>query len=172
MRTYSTPDWIWWEAYQEQHKARDENNTPLPFGTAYTQLLQLHDEHKINKTISARSNKWLNQELTEQVTRTRRTQGEEHKENSKKLRKMVKSKNRKHWEKFLEEQGSRHPWDIVRIAKDPFKCTPTMGDLTDTDGNLLRTDKEKVGAFQKHNLVTLPQTQPSHPATNTPQHTF
>ena len=75
-------------------------------------------------------------------------------EKKKELKRLIRKKKRECWSKFLLQQSKRHPWDIVRIAKDPFKCTPIMGDLKDNDDNVLSTDEEKVAAFQAHNLIS------------------
>jgi hypothetical protein len=54
----------------------------------------------------------------------------------------------------LEQQKDRHPWKVVRIAKDPFGTKTTISDLIDKGGNRLQTQEEIVEAFQRHYLVT------------------
>lgn len=63
---------------------------------------------------------------------------------------MIRQKKNAFWEKFLREQGNRHPWDIVRIAKDPFQELGNLRDLTDKDGNTWTLDMDKCQAFQPH----------------------
>jgi len=71
------------------------------------------------------------------------------------FRKTIRNKKRAAWAKFLHEQGHRHPWDIIRIAKDPSRHFQHMGDLTDEHDCKLVSYLEKVGSFQARHLVSL-----------------
>lgn len=94
---------------------------------------------------------------------TRQAKVEDYKKERQKLRKLIRKKKRRCWGKFLEEQENRHPWNVARIAKDPFKTKTTCGDLKNHEGAILRTDQEKCAAFQKHNFIIHNQQFPSPP---------
>lgn len=70
-----------------------------------------------------------------------------------KLKRLIKEKKKSCWAKFLEEQGHRHPLEVIRLARDPFGTMKAMGDLRDEQGDLLPTDQDKVKAFQDSLLV-------------------
>ena len=66
---------------------------------------------------------------------------------------MIKTQKKKCWDLFLKERGHRHLWDVIRIAKDPFKMTSTMGDITDKNGVVHSMDSHKVAVFAQHHLI-------------------
>jgi len=59
------------------------------------------------------------------------------------MRTLVREKKKECWQAFCEENGEKHPWEIVKLAKDPWHLKSTMGDLTDTTGAPLKTDNKK-----------------------------
>ena len=48
---------------------------------------------------------------------------------------MVRKKKRDRWHKFLEEHGSKDPWEVARMAKNPWGNKQSMKALVDKDGN-------------------------------------
>lgn len=79
------------------------------------------------------------------------------------MKKLIKRKKRTCWNKFLEKQKDRHPWEVVRIAKDSFGVRTSMGDIADKDGIPLNTQQEIVDAFQKHHLNSTGPDHQAHP---------
>ena len=66
---------------------------------------------------------------------------------------LAQRKKREYWDQFLEELGAEDPWKVVRIAKDPFRLQPSMGDIF--EGNRRLWTKEKVyTAINDSNFVT------------------
>lgn len=56
------------------------------------------------------------------------------------------------WNKFVEQVGHKHPYDVHRVAKVPFSMSSQIGTLYH-EGQLLETTEEKVHAIAKENLV-------------------
>jgi len=61
--------------------------------------------------------------------------------------KTIHNKKRAAWAKFQHEQGHPHPWEIIRIAKDPFRHSQHMGELTEEHNRKSVYDLEKVASF-------------------------
>ena len=114
--------------------------------------------HLKSISISPKSKRWWDDELSTQIERVRSTayspQGAGlYKEEKRRLKKMIRKKKKAHWDNFLREHGRKNPWEIVRLARNPFGREARMGDLRSTDGSINTTDEEKVQAFQDHNLI-------------------
>ena len=101
----------------------------------YAKLLNLARKHQKEVRINERSKKWWNKDLKNQLLKVRRSgwggQGEGRRTTQQeklqrwrkektKIRKIVRMKKRTCWEKFLEENGQKNPWDVVRMAKNPW----------------------------------------------------
>jgi len=69
---------------------------------------------------------------------------------------MIRRKKRACWIKFITEQGDKDPWQVARVAKDPFRLRQYMGNLTDVQGNPLDTDQDKVQGIKEQHLVWIP----------------
>ena len=71
----------------------------------------------------------------------------------KKFRSLLQHKRRLHWEDYLHENGAKDPWEVIRVARDPFKLKASMPQkLTDNAGTILHTNAEKCEAIVKHNF--------------------
>ncbi|KAF8422183.1 hypothetical protein EV426DRAFT_706330 [Tirmania nivea] len=135
----------------------DPLSSPLSPHT-YQHLLMLVEKRSINKTTSIHSKKWWDQEVTTQLQKCRHAPAESFKEESKALQKLIRYKKRACWAKFLEEQGHCHPWNVARIAKDPFHCRQACGDLTDSDNITHSLDSSKCELG-----LQIPQLRHRHP---------
>ena len=51
------------------------------------------------------------------------------KKEQKKMRRLVKEKKMKYWQKFYKENGEKDPWEITKWAKDPWRLKGSMGKL-------------------------------------------
>lgn len=63
------------------------------------------------------------------------------------LKKLIKRKKRECRNKFLTQLGNREPWEVVRIAKDPFGSGEAMGEITNEHGILIGSQEELVSSF-------------------------
>ena len=86
----SSTDWEWWEDYVQRNPPHE-----CP---AYEKLVQIAQAHPKKIRITAKSKRWWDQDLREQVEVIRSTawEGDRYKEERKKLRKMVRRKKREH----------------------------------------------------------------------------
>ncbi|KAF8417934.1 hypothetical protein EV426DRAFT_681503 [Tirmania nivea] len=141
-RIYTTPDWTKWNKYIDANPLY----TPTHHGDAYNHLCEVARKLCKQKEATPRSKKWWDEELNVQLKRTKMAgrKGEGYEKARDDLHRMIKRKKKEGWGKFLEEHGHKDPWEVVRIAKDPFKCSPLMGDIMTEDGRILTTDQEKV----------------------------
>ena len=78
-----------------------------------------------------------------QVARWKERKGEKTK-----LRWMIREKKRNYWHKFLKENGSKNPWDRVRLAKNPWGSKTRMKTLRDLEGNEIQ-EEERAEAVEK-----------------------
>ena len=78
------------------------------------------------KTIKARSKQWWDEELTTQLSKVRRATPADYTQEAKSFKNMVKRK-KECWYKFCMQWGNRDPWEVVRIAKDPFRIRGALG---------------------------------------------
>jgi len=85
--------------------------------------------------------------VTEGVTREERN--ERWKKELKKIRRMVKEKKIKYWQKFCEKNRKKDPLEITKWAKDPWRLKGSMRKLTSQDGTELSTEKDKVQGLVK-----------------------
>ena len=71
----------------------------------------------------------------------------------KRFRRLLQQKRRRHWEEYLEEHGAEDPWQVVKVARDPFKLKASMPqELSGGDGAIFRTNAEKCEAIIRHNF--------------------
>ncbi|KAF8426088.1 hypothetical protein EV426DRAFT_662632 [Tirmania nivea] len=142
-RVYTTPDWTKWNEYIDSNP----KYVPAHHGDAYKHLCWLAERFCRTKEATPRSKKWWDKELATQLKKTRRAgrKGEGYEQARKDLHRLITKKKKICWDRFLEEHGHKDPWEVARIAKDPFKCSPLMGDIMTEDGRLLTTDQEKPG---------------------------
>jgi len=99
--------------------------------------------------VGYRSKKWWDNEVSAQLQQVKSATPAQYPEAAKALKKMIRRKERECWAKFLVDQGNRDPWDIVRIAKNPFGTRETMGEITDQDGTPITSQQDLVKAFEK-----------------------
>src|SRR5258706_302385 len=120
-----------------------------------------------HKKICGRSKKWWDSELGEQLKVVRKAgrggkgQGaKDHdpsrwmrwKKEKAKMKVMVQKKKEECWRKFTEEYGERDPWEVARLARDPWRLKLSMRNLNDKDGNLLEEDETKAEALAKQHF--------------------
>ena len=65
---------------------------------------------------------------------------------------MIREKKRNGWHKFLKENGSKDPWNVVRLAKNPLGSKTRMKTLRDQEGNEIK-EEEKARAHEKAHLL-------------------
>ena len=123
-------------------------------GQAYDTIANLASRAVIKKTVSVHIKKWWHKELTTQKRQLRQAAPQDYQQEARTLQKMITTSKHKCWQKFLEEQGHRHHWQIVAINKDPFHMIQRKGDLTSPEGRWLTQDQEKVQALVSHNFIT------------------
>ena len=68
------------------------------------------------------------------------------------MRRLVRKKKRACWEKFLEENGKKSPWDVIRMAKNPWGTKERMKILKDKDGREI-PEKERGEAMEKAHFL-------------------
>ena len=69
-----------------------------------------------------------------------------------KMQQMAKKKKEECWRRFTEEYGERDPWEVARLARDPWRLQFSMQELNDNEGNPLITDREKAEALGKRHF--------------------
>ena len=120
--------------------------------TAYKKMISLRTKYLKESNISARSKKWWTTDLGNQLKVVRgcarggkgEREGEvdyarwkRWKNERRKLSLMIKKSKEETWRKFLEEHGEKDPWDVVRLAKNPWgKQGQGMGTLEDDGGRI------------------------------------
>ena len=65
---------------------------------------------------------------------------------------MIREKKRNCWHKFLKENGSKDPWDVVRLAKNPWGSKTRMKTLKDLEGKEIK-EEEKAKALEKAHFL-------------------
>ena len=60
---------------------------------------------------------------------------------------MVQKKKKECWRKFTEEYGERDPWEVARLARDPWRMKMSMRELRDEEEGSLEGDGEKAEAL-------------------------
>jgi len=161
--SYSVPNWDFFQEYAEDPPPF----TPTTYGQGYTLLKTLFANNRISKRASSRSKKWWDQEIDQQLFKCRRaTQGEDLKSQKKALHKMIKRKKRECWSKFLQQNGHKDPWHIVRIAKDPFAMKARLNTIKEGEASL-SSPSQILDAFKMQHLLTEGTPTPSQqPATS------
>ena len=109
--------------------------TSLIGDTPYNKLKHLVAESQRVMKINERSKRWWDKELSEQVRKMAAAgkggKGESSRENNTmrwkkwkgekaKLKWMIREKKRNCWQKLLKEHGTKNPWEVVRLAKNPW----------------------------------------------------
>ncbi|RPB27053.1 hypothetical protein L211DRAFT_846604 [Terfezia boudieri ATCC MYA-4762] len=128
--------------------------------TPYEKLRSLGSRHTKFLSITERSKKWWDSELSAQLKITRRCRrerlGDDLNQNDRvirwktekeKLRALVRRKKKECWQKFCEENGEKDPWEVVKWAKDPWHIRGTMGKLVDEEGKECQGDEEKAASL-------------------------
>ena len=119
-----------WEIEEQEEWYKDlEGNLP------YEKLIFLRTKYLKESRITSRSKKWWTMDLGNQLKVVRECvrggKGEHAKEGDSarwkkwknersKLSLMIKKSKEETWRKFLEEHGEKNPWDVVRLAKNPW----------------------------------------------------
>ena len=153
-RVYTTIDCECRMEYVTKAEEQAVEHCPrLQHGDAYRALRELAEEFRITKTSSIHSKKWCMRDISQQLQNTRAGEGTAYERQAAILKAMIKSQKKQCCDLFLKAQGHRHPCDVIRIAKDYFKMTTTMGDITDANGVVHSTDSHKVAAFTLHHLI-------------------
>ena len=120
--------------------------------TAYDKLVALRERYLKTCRIGDRSKKWWNEEIDSQLKMVREAarggkgaRAKEHdgarwkrwRNERRKLERMIKESKMETWRKFLEENGEKDPWDVVRLAKNLWrKQGQAMKDITDEEGHV------------------------------------
>ena len=109
--------------------------TSLTGDTPYNKLKHIVTESQRVLKINERSKRWWDKELSEQVKKVaaagRGGTGGSSRENNNirwkqwkgekvKLKWMIREKKRNCWQKFLKDHGTKDPWEVVRLAKNPW----------------------------------------------------
>ena len=117
--------------------------------------------------INERSKRWWDKELSEQVTKVaaagRGGKGESSKENNTmrwkkwkgekvKLKWMIREKKRNCWQKFLKEHGTKDPWEVVRLAKNPWGLKSRMKTLRDLNAKVIE-EEDRAEALEKAHFL-------------------
>ena len=118
---------------------------------------------KINES----SKRCWDKELSEQVKKVaaagRGGKGESSRENNTlqwkkwkgekvKLKWMIREKKRNCWQKLLKEDGTKDPWEVVRLAKNPWGSKSRMKTLKDLEGKVIE-EKERAVALEKAHFL-------------------
>ena len=107
--------------------------------TTYDKLLDLRRKHLKLLKVCGRNKRWWNGEITAQLAVVR-DHRRRHGRNGEWVREqyrfcnLIRDGKRKCWEDFCTESGEQSPWEVVRWAKDPWRCggathgrTPILG---------------------------------------------
>ena len=138
--------------------------------------MSLKNKYTKEVRIGGRSKKWWTLELGKQLKVVRECarggKGKEAREHDnlqwkrwknerRKLSNMIKKSKEEMWKKFLEENGSRNPWDIMNIAKNPWgRQGNVIKNLSDDKGRIWKENKEKVEIIAKRNFGMDPVIKP------------
>ena len=149
--------WAIEEAEEEHEEGNDSWYDKLEGDTAYNKLKFWRSGCLKTMEVTERSEKWWDQELTEQLKTTRRARREKigygltqadrvkrWKTEKDVMRSMVREKKKECWDSFCEENGDKDSWEIVKWAKDPWHLRASMGDLTDINRVNIDTTVAKV----------------------------
>ena len=138
-------------------QAADDNNRGRIASQAYSVLKEICSETTKTITISNRSKRWWNLEISDKVKELRKLTRRKNKYLSWRyivriefckstLKKMIKKAKQECWKRFIEEQDAAPGgiWNVVRILKDPFKSTSLMPGILLNGEEKAYTDEEKV----------------------------
>ena len=65
---------------------------------------------------------------------------------------MIREKKRNYWQKFLKEHGTKDPWEVVRLAKNPWRSKSRMKTLKDLDGKVIE-EEDRAEALKKAHFL-------------------
>ena len=148
--TYTTIDWDFFTEYAEDPPPY----TSHTFGQAFQDLKDLVSQHHLTKTASSHSKKWWDEEINVQLNRCRKARNpQEFKTQKKALTKLIRHKKRSCWSKFLQENGKKDPWEVVRIAKDPFHMKARLQSINDK-GKILTSQQDILKAFRRQHFLS------------------
>ena len=152
-----------WEPKEQVRWYRD-----LEGDTAYEKLTSLRAQYLKESRITAKSKKWWSLDLSNQLKLVRgcarggkgrgskevdQARWKRWKNERRKLSQMIKKSKEETWIKFLEENGEKNPWDVVRLAKNPWgRQGQGMGTLQDDDGNIWEQEQDKVRIISERNF--------------------
>ena len=156
------------KSMEKQERGQQEAWYRAIKGTSpYEKLKTLVAEHQRVIKLNERSKRWWDAELSGQIKKVtkegRGGKGQESREHQvarwkrwkgekTKLRWMIREKKRNCWHKFLKENGSKDPWDVVRLAKNPWGSKTRMKTLRNLDGSEIE-EKEKAKALEKAHFL-------------------
>ena len=72
------------------------------------------------------------------------------------MRRMVRQKKKECWHKFLEEHGSKDPWEVARMTKNPWGNKQRMKALVDNEGNKIE-EKDQGKAMEEAHFLWDPK---------------
>ena len=69
-----------------------------------------------------------------------------------KLKWMIREKKRNCWQKLLKEHGTKDPWEVVRLAKNPWGSTSRLKTLKDLDWKVIE-EEDRAEALEKAHFL-------------------
>ena len=140
----------------------------LEGNTAYGKVIALRRRYLKTCRIGDRSKKWWTEDIDTQLKIVREAArggkgllAREHdgarwkrwRNERRKMERMIRESKAETWRKFLEENGEKDPWDVVRLAKNPWgRQGQGMKDITDEEGRVWHEDSDKVQAISARNF--------------------
>lgn len=126
-------------------------------GEGYNTVAKLAKNFTIQKQAFIHLKKWWTKELTDQKMRVRQAAQPDYNFQGKIRKKMIPTSKRQCWRKFPEEQGHRHHWQIMAMAKYPSHMNNRMGDLITANGGTPSQDTDKLRVLTEHNFISDPK---------------
>ena len=65
-----------------------------------------------------------------------------------KLKWLIREKKRNCWQKYLKDYGTKDPWEVVRLAKNPWGSKTRMRTLKDLEGKVIEAE-DRAEALEK-----------------------
>ena len=168
----TTIDTIKLHAYLEsigklEEKEQQRWYQTLPEAAPYDQLLDLTLKFQRNLRISGKSKKWWDPDLKRQLKNVRQSarggQGtqartynpqrwKKWKQEKGKMKRMIREKKRACWRRFLKEHGNKDPWEVVRMAKNPWGRRERMKVLKTLGGEEIPEAQQGAAMEKAHFL--------------------
>ena len=139
----------------------------LPEAAPYDQLLDQTLKFQRNLRIRGKSKKWWDPDLKEKLKRVRQSargghgrQARTHnpqrwkkwKQEKSKMKRMIREKKRACWQRFLKEHGSKDPWEVVRMAKNPWERKERKKVLKTLEGEEIPESQQGAAMEKAHSL--------------------